>query len=243
MAVPKFAALQERLGYTFRDESLLRLALTHPSVAHESPGSTQHNQRLEFLGDAVLGLVLTRELYDRFPALGEGPLTKARAQLVNRRTLAAEARRLGLGENLILSRGEEASGGRQRQSALADAYEALLGAVFIDGGYEAAREFILRSLSGVLGTLTEIPNLENPKGELQELLQATSPDAPQYEMTYASGPDHDREFECAVFHGGIELGRGRGKSKKEAESQAALLALRKLRDKTTDSEAGPAITR
>src|SRR5213593_835970 len=119
--VPDLATLQTRLGYTFRDESLLRLALTHPSVAHESPGSTQHNQRLEFLGDAVLGLVLTRELYDRFPGLGEGPLTKARAQLVNRRTLAAEARRLGLGENLIVSRGEEASGGRQRQSALADA--------------------------------------------------------------------------------------------------------------------------
>lgn len=241
--MPNFAVLQERLGHTFRDESLLRLALTHPSVAHESPGSTQHNQRLEFLGDAVLGLVLTRELYDRFPDLGEGPLTKARAHLVNRRTLAAEARRLGLGENLILSRGEEASGGRHRQSALADAYEALLGAVFVDGGYDAAREFIRRSLGGVFGTLTEIPNLDNPKGELQELLQATSPDAPQYEMTYASGPDHDREFECAVFHGGIELGRGRGKSKKEAESQAALRALRKLRDRTTDSESGPAVTR
>ncbi|HEU0011210.1 MAG TPA: ribonuclease III domain-containing protein, partial [Verrucomicrobiae bacterium] len=121
--MPKLTVLQERLGYTFRDEALLRLALTHPSVAHESPANTQHNQRLEFLGDAVLGLVLTRELYDRFPGLGEGPLTKARAQLVNRRTLAAEARRLGLGENLIVSRGEEASGGRQRQSALADAYE------------------------------------------------------------------------------------------------------------------------
>lgn len=234
----KLAALQERLGYTFRDESLLRLALTHPSVAHESPGNTHHNQRLEFLGDAVLGLVLTRELYDRFPDLGEGPLTKARAQLVNRRTLAAEARRLGLGENLIVSRGEEASGGRQRQSALADAYEALLGAVFMDGGYEAGREFILRSLGGVFGSLTEIPNLDNPKGELQELLQATSPDAPQYEMTYASGPDHDREFECAVFHAGVELGRGRGKSKKEAESQAAIRALRMLKSRATSPEPG-----
>ena len=240
--MPKSATLQEQLGYTFRDESLLRLALTHPSVAHESPGSTQHNQRLEFLGDAVLGLVLTRELYDRFPALGEGPLTKARAQLVNRRTLAAEARRLGLGDSLIVSRGEEASGGRQRQSALADAYEALLGAIFVDGGYDAAREFILRSLGGMFGALTEIPNLDNPKGELQEFLQATSPDAPQYEMTYASGPDHDREFECAVFHGGIELGRGRGKSKKEAESQAALRALRKLRSTSTDSDGGPVVT-
>ncbi len=111
-AVAKFSTLQDRLGYAFRDPSLLRLALTHPSVAHESPGNTPHNQRLEFLGDSVLGLVLTRELYEKFPSFGEGPLTKARAQMVNRRTLAAEARRLGIGEHLILSRGEEASGAR-----------------------------------------------------------------------------------------------------------------------------------
>lgn len=223
------AELQERLGYRFRDESLLRLALTHPSVAHEAPGATPHNQRLEFLGDAVLGLVLTRELYEKFPGFGEGPLTKARAQLVNRRTLAAEARRLGLGAHLILSRGEVTSGGRERQGALADAYEALLGAVFMDGGYDAASEFILRSFAGSLGTVAALPNLDNPKGELQELLQAGSPEAPRYDMTFASGPDHNREFECAVFHRGVELGRGRGKSKKEAESQAALAALHKLR--------------
>jgi ribonuclease-3 len=207
----------------------LRLALTHPSVAHESPGNTPHNQRLEFLGDSVLGLVLTRELYEKFPSFGEGPLTKARAQMVNRRTLAEEARRLGIGEHLLVSRGEEASGGRERPSALADAFEALLGAIFLDGGYEAAREFILRCFRDAFGELTQIPNLENPKGELQELLQARSPEAPQYQMTFASGPDHDRLFECAVFHQGVELGRGRGKSKKEAESQAALAALLELR--------------
>ena len=224
-----FAALQERLGYTFRDESLLRLALTHPSVAHESSVATPHNQRLEFLGDAVLGLVLTGALYERFPGLGEGPLTKARAQLVNRRTLATEARRLELGAHLILSRGEETSGGRERPSALADAHEALLGAIFIDGGYAAAAEFILRSFRDVFGALTEIPNLENPKGELQELLQASSTSAPQYEMTCVTGPDHDRMFECAVLHAGLELGRGRGKSKKEAESAAAFAALQKRR--------------
>jgi ribonuclease-3 len=223
------SVLQESLGYTFRDEGLLRLALTHPSVAHESPGSTPHNQRLEFLGDSVLGLVLTRELYEKFPSFGEGPLTKARAQMVNRRTLAAEARRLGIGEHLLVSRGEESSGGRDRQSALADAFEALLGAIFLDGGYETARDFILRCFRGAFGELTEIPNLANPKGELQELLQARSPEAPLYEMTFATGPDHDRIFECAVFHQGIELGRGRGKSKKEAEGQAALAALLKLR--------------
>ena len=206
------------------------MALTHPSVAHESPGNIPHNQRLEFLGDAVLGLVLTRELYEKFPGLGEGPLTKARAQMVNRRTLANEARRLGLGENLILSRGEEASGGRDRQSALADAFESLLGAIFLDGGYDAAQQFILRCFRDAFGELNQVPNLENPKGELQELLQAKSPEAPQYELTYVSGPDHDRVFECAVFHQGVELGRGKGKSKKEAESHAAMAALQKLRE-------------
>lgn len=236
------SVLQERLGYTFRDGGLLRLALTHPSVAHESPGNTPHNQRLEFLGDSVLGLVLTRELYEKFPNFGEGPLTKARAQMVNRRTLAGEARRLGIGEYLLVSRGEEASGGRDRQSALADAFEALLGAIFLDGGYETARDFILRCFRDAFGELTEIPNLENPKGELQELLQAKSPEAPLYEMTFASGPDHDRLFECAVFHQGVELGRGRGKSKKEAEGQAALAALLRLRssaDLSRDVEPSP----
>src|ERR1700690_851457 len=135
------AAFQDRLGYKFRDENLLRLALTHPSVAHESGVATAHNQRVEFLGDAVLQLVLTRELYEKFPASDEGPLTKARAKLVNRRTLAEHARVLGLGAHLILSRGEEMHGGRERASALADTYEALLGAVFLDSGFEAARVF------------------------------------------------------------------------------------------------------
>jgi ribonuclease-3 len=230
--VSNLGPLQETLGHTFRDESLLRLALTHPSVAHESTGYTPHNQRLEFLGDSVLGLVLTLELYEKFPDFGEGPLTKARAKMVNRRTLAAEARRLGLGQYLVLGRGEEVSGGRERQSALADAFEALLGAIFLDGGYEAARAFILRCFRETLCSLTEIPNLENPKGELQELLQARSAEAPQYELTYASGPDHNREFECAVFHQGIELGRGRGRSKKEAQSRAALAALERWQKAT-----------
>ena len=221
--------LQERIGYEFKDEQLLRLAVTHPSLAHESTGHTPHNQRLEFLGDAVLGLVLTRELYEKFPELGEGPLTKARAQMVNRRTLAAEARRLGLGEHLILSRGEEANGGRDRPSALADAFEAVLGAIFLDGGYASAQQFILRCFRDAFGELAQVPSLDNPKGELQELLQARSAEAPLYELTAVSGPDHDRLFECAVIYQGAELGRGQGKSKKQAESQAAWAALQKLR--------------
>ena len=225
------ATLQTRLGYVFRDDGLLRLALTHPSIAHESGVATAHNQRLEFLGDAVLQLVLTRELYEKFPAFGEGPLTKARAKLVNRRALAERARPLDLGAHLILSRGEEANGGRERGSALADAFEALLGAMFLDGGFEVARTVILREFAPVLGGLNELPNIENPKGELQELLQARSEHAPEYQFVSASGADHDRDFECAVLHEGVELARGRGKSKKAAESDAAMVALELLRAK------------
>jgi ribonuclease-3 len=189
----------------------------------------QHNQRLEFLGDAVLQLVLTAELYRKFPGVDEGPLTKARAQMVNRRTLAEQGRRVGLGEHLILSRGEELNRGRERPSALADAFEALLGAIFLDGGFEAAQEFILGQFRSQVGELEAIPNLENPKGELQEMLQARSPEPVQYELASVSGPDHDRLFECAVYYRGEELGRGVGKSKKEAESKAALKALLALK--------------
>jgi ribonuclease-3 len=199
-------------------------------VAHEQGAPIQTNQRLEFLGDAVLQLALTRELYEKFPAVGEGPLTKARAKLVNRRTLAERARHLVLGQHLIISRGEELHGGRERLSALADTYESLLGAIFLDGGFEAAREFILRQFRGAFDGLTVIPILENPKGELQELLQSVSPEAPQYHVVSATGPDHDRIFECTVDHAGAELARGRGKSKKDAESEAALAALTRLRE-------------
>lgn len=197
----------------------------------------QTNQRLEFLGDAVLQLALTRELYEKFPGFGEGPLTKARAQLVNRQSLSEQARRLGLGAYLILSRGEEISGGRERLSALADSFEALLGAIFLDGGFEAARQFILEQFVTSFGELAAIPTLENPKGELQEFLQATSSEAPYYNAISASGPDHDRVFECTVHHGGVELARGQGKSKKAAESAAALAALAKLREQKA-AEAG-----
>jgi ribonuclease III len=224
------ATLQVRLGFSFRDDGLLRLALTHPSVAHEGNAPVPHNQRLEFLGDAVLQLVLTRELYDKFSAFDEGPLTKARAKLVNRRSLAERAISLGIGAYLILSRGEEIHGGRERPSTLADAFEALLGAIFLDGGFDAAREFILREFGPAFGKLNVLPTIENPKGELQEFLQASSPEAPEYQVISATGPDHDRVFECIVQHGGVELARGSGKSKKAAESDAALAALKKLRD-------------
>jgi len=226
-----YTELQNQLGYSFNDPSLLQLALTHPSVAHEKGAPLKTNQRLEFLGDAVLQLVLTRELYEKFPAFGEGPLTKARAKLVNRRTLAEHARHLGLGRELIVSKGEEMHGGRERASALADTFEALMGAIFLDGGFDAARDFVLREFLPAFGELSALPILENPKGELQELLQSVSPEAPRYHVASATGPDHDRIFECTVHHAGSELARGSGKSKKEAESQAAMAALHNLRQR------------
>ncbi len=225
-AVTEYDELKSQINYVFRDPGLLRLALTHPSVAHELGAPIETNQRLEFLGDAVLQLVLTRELYETFPGFDEGPLTKARAKLVNRRTLAEHARRIGLGKHLIVSRGEEMHGGRERPSALADTFEALLGAILLDGGFEPAREFILRQFKEAFGGLPVIPILENPKGELQELLQSVSAEAPQYQVVSATGPDHDPIFECTVHHNGMELARGQGKSKKAAESEAALAALR-----------------
>ncbi|HTG43348.1 MAG TPA: ribonuclease III, partial [Verrucomicrobiae bacterium] len=230
MPGPNLSEFQRKLGYFYKDLSLLRMALTHPSVAHEQgPGVTvYHNQRLEFLGDAVLQLVLTRELYLKFPGFGEGPLTKARAQLVNRRMLAEHGKRLEVGQYLQLSKGEEISGGRERQSSLADAYEAVVGSLFLDSDYDTARTFILREFQDVFGEIHGLPTIDNPKGELQELLQAATNEAPQYKLESMTGPDHDRVFICAVQHRGVELGRGSGKNKKEAESQAALMALVKL---------------
>lgn len=226
--------LQERLGYTFKDGELLRTALTHPSVSYEGMTSVQHNQRLEFLGDAVLSLIMTDELYKRFPKLGEGPLTKGRAELVNRRSLTELGRQLRIGPLLNLGRGEEKNGGRDRASNLADAFEAVVGALYLDGGYEATRTVVLALFQTSLGFVNDLPQQSNPKGELQEILQSRTAEPPQYREVSFSGPDHAREFECAVWHGGAELGRGKGSTKKEAESQAALAALVALRAKAPE---------
>lgn len=227
--LPDLAQLQQRLGVPFRDESLLRLALTHHSIAHEHNMTWPHNQRLEFLGDAILGAVLAQQLYQQFPGADEGVLSKSRAKLVNGVSLSAHGRALGLGAYLMLSRGEENTGGRIRPSILADAFEALVGAIFLDRGFEAAREFIVREFAADYAELALPTGIENPKGELQEWLQAQSPEAPVYELISAEGPDHNRDFVCAVRHAGVELARGTGKNKKAAESDAAVTALNQLR--------------
>ncbi len=221
--------VQLALGFRFKNRALLRLALTHPSVTQEQGVKLPNtNQRLEFLGDSVLSLVLTAELYCRHPEWEEGALTEARARLVNQRFLAGRARRLGLGPYLILSRSEEATGGRDRTSNLANTLEALIGAMYLDGGLEAVRAFVLRVFEPDLSSGPTGADLDNPKGRLQERLQAASAQSPVYQLTSVTGPDHDRRYECAVFHEGRELGRGTGRSKKEAEVAAALQALERL---------------
>lgn len=217
--------LETILGHTFRDPALLQLALTHGSVGYENQRPQADNQRLEFLGDAVLQLVLSHLLYARSPRADEGVLTKARAQLVSTKALARLARQIGLGAHLIMGRGEEANGGRDRDSTLADALEAVAGAVYLDAGSQAAHEFAARLFVSDLHALEQGPLERNPKGELQELIQAVNATPPVYSIVAADGPDHAKSFCAAVSWLGHELGRGSGRSKKEAETDAAQTAL------------------
>jgi ribonuclease-3 len=218
---------QQRLGHSFSDEGLLRQALTHASFGHERRQKLPDNQRLEFLGDAVLQLAVTAELYRRFPELTEGRLTVLRARLVNRHHLQGLAQDLGLGEHLILGRGEENSQGRQRGSILADAMEAVIGAVYSEMGWEIARAIILRLMEPSLTAISnEAEGTEaNPKGTLQEKLQAEGEHPPVYRCLSETGPAHARVYEVVVEWQGRELGRGEGASKKEAETRAAQAAL------------------
>ncbi len=225
----KWTELQDRIQYAFRDQVLLEEALTHSSVVHEAGGSDRRdNQRLEFLGDAVLQVILTDWLYRVFPEGDEGQLTRLRSHLANRHTLYHMAQKMSLGEFLILGKGEEASGGRRRQSNLSNAYESLIGAIYLDGGLFAASQFVRDQFQEEVDGLQVRPQRENPKGLLQERLQAKSPKGPTYRITSEEGPDHAKRFEAIVEFEGNELGRGSGASKKEAEMRAADAALTKL---------------
>ena len=217
--------LEERIGYKFRNSLLLAEALTHPSLGHEAQRYHFDYQRLEFLGDAVLQLVITEYLFRHFRVEAEGQLTKLRSRLVSREALQAHAATLDLGQYILMGRGEEASGGRERTSTLADAFEALIGALYLDGGLEAAKEFILTQTRADLEQLAERPVDVNPKGQLQELLQSISPRSPVYELVSQSGPEHEKMFVSQVVWEGILLGQGSGRSKKQAEIEAAKEAL------------------
>ncbi|MCB1056555.1 MAG: ribonuclease III [Acidobacteria bacterium] len=220
------SALEQRLGYRFRSPELLQLALTHRSFANEQ-GQGGHYERLEFLGDAVLGLVTAEWLFERHPDLPEGELSKLKSSLVSARSLARHARRLGLGEQLQLGVGEERSGGRDKRSLLADSMEAVFGAVFRDGGLEAARKVIgglLETESG--GEASRGP--VDPKTELQEVAQARGWALPEYRLVDSQGPDHEKVFVFECFLEGELAGTGQGRSKKVAEQAAAAQALASL---------------
>jgi ribonuclease-3 len=219
--------LEERIGYKFRNSLLLAEALTHPSVGHETQRHHFNNQRLEFLGDAILQLVITEYLYQRFSSEAEGQLTKLRSRLVSRDSLRVRAAELDLGQYLMIGRGEEASGGRKRASTLADAYEALIGAIYLDSDLETARQFVLNQSKPDLDQVAAAPVDINPKGHLQELLQSISPSSPAYETVSESGPEHDKTFVVKCVWEGMMLGQGSGRSKKQAETAAAADAMKR----------------
>ena len=218
-------SLEEQFGYQFQNPLLLAEALTHPSLAYETHRAHFDNQRLEFLGDAVLQLIFTHELFRTFMDYNEGNLTKLRARLVSRSALAAYARARGVGQHLLMGRGEEASGGRGRASTLSDAFEALIGAIYLDGGLEAARAVVLRLCAEDLARICDEPREVNPKGQLQEMLQALSATSPHYSIVSEEGPDHQKTFVARVEWNGRTLGTGSGLSKKLAETAAAEAAL------------------
>lgn len=219
-------SLETRIGYKFANSLLLAEALTHPSLAYESKKPHFDNQRLEYLGDAVIQLILTDELFTRFPEFGEGKLTKLRSRLVSREALCEFANSIELGKYLLLGKGEAANGGRERPSNLADAFEALSGAIYIDGGFESSREFLLTNFRNFIEAIANEPEENNPKGELQEILQSISPVSPSYNIVSQEGPDHLKSFVAEVCWDGQTLGKGSGSSKKEAETAAAISALK-----------------
>ena len=217
--------LEERMGYKFRNALLLAEALTHPSISLERKDYPFDNQRLEFLGDAVIQVVVTEHLFQMFSDFSEGQMTKLRTRIVSRMALRERAIALGLGSFLMMGRGEESSGGRERASNIADAFEAVVGAIYLDGGFEASRIFLLRQMEDVFADLASQPEEINPKGILQEKLQSITPNAPAYELLSQTGPEHSKRFVCRVMWNGQELGRGEGLSKKEAQVAAAESAI------------------
>ena len=218
--------LSEKLQYDFRDSGLIATALTHSSYANEH--HCPSNERLEFVGDSVLGMVVASHLYRKFPNLPEGKMTRIRAELVCERSLYEVAARLELGTYLRLGKGEDASGGRTRHSILADCVEAIIAAMYLDGGLETAKAFIDRN---ILCKLEEVEALAHDyKTDLQELVQQTPGQSVSYEMTGESGPDHDKRFSAAVSLLGDVIGAGSGRTKKEAEQRAAQAALERLRN-------------
>src|SRR5919109_3996253 len=225
----EFEDLQTRIEYRFRDRGLLEHALTHKSrAAEDASGGVADNESLEFLGDAVLGLVVAEMLFRKYPHYDEGQKSKIKAAVVSTHSLARQAEHIGLGDHLLLGRGEEKTGGRFKQALLADAYEALIAAIYLDGGLPAAAAFLRRELKTAIDAGSEQTFARDYKSALQERLQALGRPLPEYRVSGESGPDHRKTFSVEVIVGGEVLGAATGRAKKEAEQEAAREALARL---------------
>jgi ribonuclease III len=226
----EFESLQQAIGYRFRDRGLLEHAMTHTSRANEDvSGGVHDNESMEFLGDAVLGFVIADVLFREFPDFDEGQKSKTKASLVSTATLARQAERLDLGQHMLLGRGEEKTGGRRKQALLADSYEAVIAAVYLDGGIEPARAFILRQFGTLIGDVRRTGVSDRDfKSALQELVQARELSLPEYRVVGAAGPDHHKVFHVEVIVNGDRVAEATGASKKDAEQEAARVALEKL---------------
>ncbi len=221
-----FSEFEKKINYAFKSATLLEQAFTHRSYLNENRAAgREHNERLEFLGDAVLELVVTEFLYAKYPESPEGDLTAYRAALVNTVSIADAATKLGMNEYLLLSRGESRDTGRARQIILANAFEALIGAIYLDSGYDAAKSFIATQLFHKTDDVVSKRLWQDAKSKLQELAQDQLSITPKYELVDQSGPDHDKRFVVAAFIGKEKLASGEGRSKQEAEQDAAQKAL------------------
>lgn len=216
--------LQQKIGYTFKDEALLSEALTHSSYSNENKGKINCNERLEFLGDSVLSLIVTNYIFLNFSQLPEGDLTQLRASLVCEKALYKFAKLIDLGDFIKLSKGERNGGGADRPSILSDAFEALIAAIFLDGGYECARDFVMDFITPEIRNLRKKP-IKDYKTTLQEIVQKNPGERLEYRLISESGPDHNKHFVAEVLLNSNSIGKGGGRSKKEAEQQAAREAL------------------
>jgi ribonuclease-3 len=217
------------VGSSFRRPALIEQAFVHRSYLNENPGfPLASNERLEFLGDAVIGLIVSELLYNRFPDAGEGILTTMRSELVRALTLGRTARDLGIGDLMYLSRGEDEAGGRARTRLLAQAFEAVVGALYVDRGYDACRTFVQRWLVSEVDRIASAPGASDPKSKLQIIAQAVTGITPVYELVSTVGPDHRPRFDVQVRLGDDVIGTGEGENKQEAEQAAAIVALKRF---------------
>lgn len=233
-------AVEQALNLNFSDKALLRRALTHRSYINENPDyPLEDNERLEFLGDAVLDFITGEYLYHRYPEMAEGRLTNLRSALVRTERLAQFATELKLGDHLFLGRGEEESGGRQRLAILCDAFEALIGALYLDNGFEAVREFVCRAIEPALEEILDLDNAKDAKSRLQEMAQSHYRLTPTYRTVKEEGPDHAKEFTVEALIGDKAYGSGKGLSKQIAAQAAAEQALETLEDELLKAELPP----